>query len=58
MRERDLPRTVFLIILAGLSMAAALLNAFATLPLLGLACTLSGLAFGGMQVHFCSHNQL
>ncbi|KAK9813424.1 hypothetical protein WJX73_007856 [Symbiochloris irregularis] len=49
MRERDLPRTVFLIVLACLSMAAALLNAFATLPLLGVASTLSGLAFGGMQ---------
>ena len=49
MRERELPRTVFLIILVCVSMAAALLNAFATLPLLGLAATLSGLAFGGMQ---------
>ena len=36
--------------LAALTVAAALLNAFATLPLLGLAAFLSGFSFGGFQV--------
>ena len=49
MRERDVPRTASLVFLTALTTAAALVNAFASLPLLGLACTLSGFAFGGMQ---------
>ena len=50
LRLHDVPRTVSLIVLAALTVAAALLNAFATLPLLGLAAFLSGFSFGGFQV--------
>lgn len=49
MRECDIPRTAGLFILTGLTATAAVLNAFASLPLLGLACALSGFAFGGTQ---------
>lgn len=50
LRLHDVPRTVSLVVLAALTVAAALLNAFATLPLLGLAAFLSGFSFGGFQV--------
>jgi len=43
------PRTLSLVALAALTVAAALLNAFATLPLLGAAAFLSGFTFGGLQ---------
>lgn len=49
MRERDIPRTAGLVVLTALTTVAAVLNAFASLPLLGLTCSLSGFAFGGMQ---------
>ena len=50
LRLHNMPRTVCLVVLAGLTVVAALLNAFATLPLLGLAAFLSGFTFGGFQV--------
>ena len=50
LRLHNMPRTVCLVVLSGLTVVAALLNAFATLPLLGLAAFLSGFTFGGFQV--------
>jgi hypothetical protein len=49
LRLHDVPRTLSLVALAALTVAAALLNAFATLPLLGAAAFLSGFTFGGLQ---------
>ncbi len=49
LRLHDTPRTLSLVALAALTVAAALLNAFATLPLLGAAAFLSGFTFGGLQ---------
>ncbi|KAK9831891.1 hypothetical protein WJX81_006335 [Elliptochloris bilobata] len=49
LRLHNVPRTVSLVALAALAVGAALLNAFATLPLLGLAAFLSGFTFGGFQ---------
>ena len=49
MREQGTSRIFWLVVLTLLTACAALLNAFLDLRLLGLACTISGLAFGGMQ---------
>ena len=49
MRHHGISRVFWLILLTALTAASALLNAFLDLRLLGLACTASGLAFGGMQ---------
>ena len=49
MRERGVSRILWLVVLTALAAAAAILNAFLDMRLLGLACAASGLAFGGMQ---------
>ena len=49
MHTRSVPRTVSVIVLSGLTMLAALLNAGQRLEFLGLASLLSGFAFGGFQ---------
>ena len=49
MLERGVPRTLSLVLLAALMLAASALNAFARLELFGLAAAATGFAFGGVQ---------
>jgi hypothetical protein len=49
MREQDMPRTVSLVCLAGLTFAACMLNAFAGLRFFGISSAVTGFAFGGIQ---------
>ena len=49
MLEQDVPRTLSLVFLAALTLAAALLNAFARLEVFGISAALTGFAFGGFQ---------
>ena len=49
MRHHGISRVFWLVLLTALTAGSAMLNAFLDLRLLGLACTASGLAFGGIQ---------
>ena len=49
MRHHGTSRILWLVLLSALTMASCCLNAFTSVRLMGLACALSGLAFGGFQ---------
>ena len=49
MRHHGTSRILWLGLLSALTMASCCLNAFTSVRLMGLACALSGLAFGGFQ---------
>ena len=49
LREQDMPRTVSLVVLALLALAACFLNAFAHVEWFATAAGVTGFAFGGIQ---------
>ena len=49
LRHQDMPRTVSLVVLAVLTLAACFLNAFAQIEWFATAAGVTGFAFGGMQ---------